>query len=169
MYINKLISSAFAGLILCAWSSSGLALATDKDQPVEIEADSVDINESAGTSIYQGAVVINQGSMQLKADVVTVHYKDRKPQKLVATGKPVQFKQLPDNADQYVTGKGNKLVYHINSEELILTEDAELQQGKDSFKSDRIVYDRVQARLKAGAAAQGRERVRVSIQPNKKQ
>ena len=167
MYTNRSFNSAVAGLVLCVWTVSGFALATDKDQPVEIEADSVDINESKGTSIYQGDVEINQGSMQLKADTVTVFYEDRKPQKLVATGKPVRFKQLPDNAEQYVTGKGNKLVYNINSEELILTENAELLQGKDSFKSDRIVYDRVKARLKAGSAAQGNQRVRVSIQPKK--
>lgn len=167
MYSDIFSFRFMVGLIIILLAGNCLALATDKDQPVEIEADSVDINESEGTSVYKGKVVINQGSMQLKADTVTVYYEDRKPYKLVAVGKPVRFKQLPDKAKEYVTGKGNRLVYRINSEELTLTDDAELHQGKDSFKSDRIVYDRVNARLKAGAVAKGSERVRVSIQPTR--
>ena len=46
-----------------------------------------------------------------------------------------------------------------------MTDNAELSQGSDRFSSDRIVYDRVKAKLKAGAAAKGSERVRVTIQP----
>ena len=44
-------------------------------------------------------------------------------------------------------------------------DEAELRQGRDSFRSDRIVYDRVRSVVKAGAAAQGKQRVRISIQP----
>jgi lipopolysaccharide export system protein LptA len=42
--------------------------------------------------------------------------------------------------------------------------DAVLIQGKDSMRSDRIVYDRVKSVVKAGAAAKGKQRVRISIE-----
>ena len=38
-------------------------------------------------------------------------------------------------------------------------------QGTDTFRSDRIVYDRLNARVKAGTSAQGKERVRIHITP----
>ena len=77
--------------------------------------------------------------------------------------------QLADGEPEPVRGKGRTILYLIHSEELVLMDDAELEQSGDSFTSDRIIYDRVKARLKAGAAAKGSERVRVTIHPDKLQ
>ncbi len=141
------------------------SLPSDKDAPVNIEADSGEIDQATGTTIYEGNVIITQGSMRLEAGKVTVKYEDKKLYKLTATGTPARFRQKPDETKGWVRGKGNKIQYLIGSEELVLTGNAELKQGEDSFSSDRIVYDRVQSKLKAGAAAQGKERVKVTIQP----
>ena len=54
--------------------------------------------------------------------------------------------------------------YDVDGDELMLIDEAELRQGRDSFRSDRIVYDRVRAVVKAGAAAKGKQRVRISIE-----
>lgn len=152
-------------VILLLLSGMAHSLPTDKDAPVNIEADSGEIDQASGTTIYQGDVVITQGSMKLEAHKVTVQYKNKKPYRLTATGTPASFRQKPDKSKPWVQGKGNKIVYLIHSEELILTDNAELNQGEDSFSSDRIVYDRVNAKLKAGAAAKGKQRVKVTIQP----
>jgi len=146
-----------------------LALPSDKDAPVEIEADSADINQKTNTTTYRGNVFIKQGSMELHADKVVIGYKNRKPSQLTATGNPARFKQRPEKNKAWVTGQGKRIVYDINSEELTLTDNAVLTQNNDSFRSDRIVYDRVKARLKAGAAAKGSERVKVIIQPQQAQ
>ena len=55
--------------------------------------------------------------------------------------------------------------YRFDSEELLLTGDAVVLQGKDTFKSDRITYDRVRSVVKGGAAAKGKERVRITVDP----
>lgn len=161
----KRIGGALATVGLCLlWSSLVAALPGDKDQPVEIEADSVDIREGAGISVYQGQVVLTQGSIRLKADKVTVYQRNKQPAKVVAEGRPVRFRQQENTKQRgYVTGLARRAEYQLSSEELVLIGDAELTQGKDSFKSDRIVYDRVKARLKAGAAAQGKQRVKITI------
>ena len=41
---------------------------------------------------------------------------------------------------------------------------AVLFQGKDSFRSDRITYDRKSGILKGGTSAQGKRRVQVTIE-----
>lgn len=153
--------------LLLALSPLALALSTDREQPVEIEADSVDINEAEGISRYQGEVVIRQGSLYLTADQVTVHHQGRAPARMVAEGTPVRFRQQPDDQALPVQGEARRAEYTIDSEELLLTGDAELAQGEDRFRSDRIVYDRVRAVVKAGRAAQGAERVRITIQPQR--
>jgi lipopolysaccharide export system protein LptA len=47
----------------------------------------------------------------------------------------------------------------------IASGDAVVIQGKDTFKSDRITYDRVKSVVKGGAAAKGKERVRIRVDP----
>ncbi|WP_456373242.1 lipopolysaccharide transport periplasmic protein LptA [Thiolapillus sp.] len=152
-------------ILLLALSPTLMALPADKDAPVEIEADSADIDGKTNTTTYRGKVRIRQGSMELRADKVVIEFRGRKPDTLTATGRPARFRQLPAKGKGWVTGQGKTIVYRINSEELVLTDDAVLTQNEDSFRSDRIVYDRVKARLKAGAAAEGSERVKVIIHP----
>lgn len=166
MLLSKRCTLSFSALVfLAAATSTVLALPSDKDAPVEIEADSSDIDLTTHTTTYRGKVRIQQGSMQLLADKVVISYKGRKPDKLTATGGPATFRQRPEKNKPWVTGQGSRIVYNINSEELTLDGDAVLTQNNDSFRSDRIVYDRVKAQLKAGAAAKGSERVKVIIHP----
>jgi len=163
MKLNKFLFPLLVAILLI--SNTAHSLPSDKNAPVDIEADSGEIDQATGTTIYQGDVIITQGSMKLEARKVTVQYKNKRPHQLTATGKPARFKQKPDESKPWVHGTGNKIEYLIHSEELVLTGNAELQQDGDSFRSDRIVYDRAKAKLKAGAAAQGKQRVKVTIQP----
>ena len=155
-------------LLLSCCAPQAMALTSDKNQPIDIVADSVDIDEAHGTSTYSGHVEINQGSIRLQADQVVVEHHPGQPRKINATGAPAKFRQLPDGSKEYITGTARQLLYQLDSEELILNGDAQLNQGKDRFHSDRIVYDRVKSIVKAGAAAQGKERVRVTIQPGQR-
>jgi lipopolysaccharide export system protein LptA len=156
---------ATAAAVALLWSSGALALATDKDQPIDLEADSVELDEGRGMSIYSGSVVLKQGTLQVRADKVTVLHTGSKPSKVEAEGRPVRFQQLPDKSTEPVKGEALKAVYEVNSEELVLLGNAVLSQGRDTFRSDRIVYDRVKSVVKAGAAAKGKERVRITVDP----
>ena len=150
-------------LLLLLAGPAAHALEQDREQPIELAADSVDIDEARGLSIYKGDVDLRQGSIRLRADVVTVHQDGRKPSKIVAEGRPVKFEQ--GAATGPVRGEARRVEYEVNSENLVLIGDAMLLQGQDTMRSDRIVYDRVRSVVKAGAAAEGRQRVRISIQP----
>ena len=143
------------------------ALSTDKDQPIHVEANSVEIDDRKGISIYQGDVDVKQGSIHMTADKVTVYQTDRRTDLIKAVGRPVRFQQRTDK-DQTVKGRAREVEYRVGGEELVLTGDARLSQGEDNFSSDRIIYDRKNARVKAGASAKGSERVRITITPGKK-
>ena len=163
MYRAKPLAATLLGLALLVWNPAVPALSGDARQPIELEADSVDIDEGKGVSVYQGHVSLRQGSIRLEADTVTVTFQGRRPQQVVAVGRPVRFQQQPDGDKEPVKGSARRAEYLVDSEELVLIGDAHLKQGRDSFNSDRIVYDRVQAKIKAGAAAQGKERVKITI------
>lgn len=150
-------------VLWCAlWPLAAAALESDRQQPVYIEADSVDIDEGSGVSVYKGNVVLTQGSIHINANLVTVTHQES-GDKLIAEGQPVTFEQQPDAGKPLVKGRAQRTEYQTDSEILLMIGDAVLIQGKDSFKSDRIIYDRSKAVVKAGAAAQGSGRVKITI------
>ncbi|MES9897521.1 MAG: lipopolysaccharide transport periplasmic protein LptA [Sedimenticola sp.] len=154
--------------LLPAMPSLAQALQSDKNQPTQIEADSVEIDDGKGISIYKGNVVMTQGSIQFKADKVVVTQREEKADQITATGTPVQFQQEMDNNEGMVKGRSKRIEYEADSEILYMINDAVLTQNKDTFTSDRITYDRAKAVVKAGASAKGKERVRVTIGGAKK-
>lgn len=149
-------------LLLIAFACQVHALSSDKDQPIELAADSVDVDEGRGVSVYKGNVDLRQGSMKLLADTVSIRQQGRQPNHITATGS-VRFTQKDANG-RTVKALANKAEYAVNSETLELTGKASLTQGGDTMRSDRIVYDRVKHKVRAGTAAKGKERVRITIQ-----
>jgi lipopolysaccharide export system protein LptA len=157
-HLNKILLA-----LLFTFSCGAHALSSDKDQPIELAADSVDVDEGKGVSVYKGNVDLRQGSMKLLADTVSIKQQGRKPNHITAIGS-VRFSQKDDRG-RTIKARANKAEYEVNSEVLELTGKASLTQGGDTMHSDRIVYDRVKHKVRAGAAAEGKQRVRITIQP----
>jgi lipopolysaccharide export system protein LptA len=152
-------------LLLCLLvSSSAQALSSDREQPLTLEADSASIDEGSGVSLYEGNVIVTQGSLKLWADRLWIHRRDGKTEKLISEGAPTRFRQLTDD-QQEVKGRALRAEFYVDRDELLLYDEAVLEQGADQFRSDRIVYNRATAQVRAGASAKGKQRVRVIIEP----
>ena len=155
------------GLGLLSWTSPSGALEADAKQPIEVEADSAEMDDGVGRSIYRGKVVITQGSMRIEAAEVVVEHPNRDPQRIIAKGTPVRFEQRVEGRDQPVRARAERMEYQTAEDLLQLIGRAELEQGQDRFSSDRIRYDRRAGRVLGGRSAEGRERVRIQIDPNR--
>ena len=61
-------------LLLLGASLSGhvMAEAADRDKPIELEADSVIVNDAKKTSTYSGNVILTQGTLVIRADKLVV-------------------------------------------------------------------------------------------------
>ncbi len=164
MKSNKLT----ALLLLFLLPLTASALESDKNKPIYIEADSVEIDNGKGVSVYQGNVDVTQGSIHFTADKVVVTRNEGKSDHIRATGNPVTFKQELEGKKEPVRGRSRAVEYDTDSEMLHMIGDSVLYQGKDSFKSDRITYDRTKSLVRAGASAKGKQRVRISIESPKK-
>lgn len=142
------------------------ALEGDEEQPLYLESDSAELDEVKSISTYTGNVFVKQGSMEIEADMVTVHhYPDRRPQRIIAIGNPAKYRQVMEGEKDKIEAEALRMEYEAGAEEITLIEKALLYQGADTFRSDRIVYDRAKARVKAGTSAQGKERVKILINP----
>ncbi len=169
------MKSSKLGAFLCILMMPGLAaaLSTDRDQPIYIESDTADIDDSKDTSIYRGEVRLTQGTIHLSADELTI-YGLRDPEKIVAVGEPVRFRQRPDNKDEDVHGEALRVEYITADDKVYLFEKAKLSFEDNTFASHRIEYDVNKSLVQAGESApegeraSGSERVKVRIQPKKR-
>ncbi len=167
---RKAGSKTSARLLLTGmlWASAAGALSTDREQPIYIEADHADINDKTGISVYTGRVEVTQGSMRLDSDKLTVHMKNDELEKAIAVGKPAHYRQRPDGKDKDVEAEALRMEYYATKDRIILIEQAKAWQGGDTFESERITYDIARDLVTAGAK-DGKDRVRIVIQPRKKE
>lgn len=164
MALNKIYFILFVLLIA---SPPLWALKSDKSKPVEVEADSFNLDETTQLTVYSGNVIITQGSMEIKADKVTIHGSRGNTDKVIAVGNPVKFKQQPDGEQGLIRGEAQRFEYLVNKDTLILINKATLWQTGNTFSSDRIIYDSKRSLVKAGDNASGSKRVKIILQPAK--
>jgi lipopolysaccharide export system protein LptA len=154
----SLLFGLSVGLGASAW-----ALEEDARQPIYIEADDVEVRESDSTSVYVGNVQVDQGSMRLLAEHVTVYHRaDRQPRLIIALGQPASYKQLLDDEQGEVQAFAKRMEYDADKDELVLIGEGLLIQGEDRLRGERILYDRAKARFRAGGAG----RVKITITPD---
>ena len=152
-------------LLGLGFAGGAQALSSDRDQPLTIEADTVEINDKSGVSVYQGHVVVVQGTLELKGSTVTIYSPKREVDKVVAEGNPARYKQRPDNKTEDVRAKAQRMEYYADKGTLILLEGGHLWQGKDEFSGNRIEYDTRRDVVNASMSSTGKERVRIIMQP----
>lgn len=141
-----------------------IALPEDRNQPIQLEASRGQIDQKTGVSIYEGNVVINQGSMRLTADTATIHIKNGGFQRMEATGKPVTLRYRPTADKPEIQGTSPRVEYDVVSAKVIMSGGARLTQGQDVFTGDRVEYDLKDDVVRArGAGNQGR--IQFTIQP----
>lgn len=127
-----------AGLLFAA--SAG-AERSDRDKPVNLEADTVTLDDVRKVSVYQGNVILKQGTLLVRADRVQVTQNDAGLDKLSATGRPVTFRQKLDGREEYIDGFADRVEYSSTSGELELIGKASLRRGSDELRGARISYN----------------------------
>lgn len=155
-------------LVLLQMPWSVMALSSDKEQPIYIEADRVDIDDINGISVYSGNVSFTQGSMRIQAETVTVYTDDKALTRFVGTGTPARYWQRPDGSEDEIRAEASNMEYFAESELLQLQGSAHLWRGDSEFSGNFIEYKIREDIVSARKAASGAERVQVVIQPAQK-
>ena len=148
--------------------SIALALTSDREQPIQIEADSMEIDEGKGTSIYLGRVSYVQGTVKMTADKVTIYSVDGEFQRFAAEGERVSYQQQLDDDKGELKAKARLIDYHADQGHILLKGNAHVTRGEDEFSGSHIEYDANKDIVNARKAANGGERVQVVIQPREK-
>ncbi|MGJ5617641.1 lipopolysaccharide transport periplasmic protein LptA [Sulfitobacter sp. MF3-043] len=105
----------------------------DTNQPVEVTADNLSVDQSTGTAIFTGNVLIGQGEMRLSAARVLVVYRtDNKGiARLEATG-GVTLVSGPDAAES------ERADYDIDDGTIVMSGNVLLAQGASALSADKM-------------------------------
>lgn len=160
--------------LLFYFPASALAEESDRDQPIELEADTVTVNDAKKISIYTGNVILNQGSLQIKADKMIVREDQDGFQHSTCTGNPTTFKQKRTGKDEWMQGSGQRIEYNARMDKVQLYTNAWVKRGEDIVTGDYISYDanaeyaEVIGGTKANPNGTAGSRVKATIQPKNK-
>ncbi len=168
--------------VLCTVPIGAQALSTDREQPIQIEANAAEADNRKQITVYRGDVVITQGTLRITGDTVWIHYDDANTiTKAVSEGNPAKFRQLPDGKENYMTADAERMEYHADKDMILLLGNARYGEGRDTIIAPRIIYDSRRGLAKAGASPDGgqasdstkgqsdkSDRVRITITPKKK-
>lgn len=138
-YATSLLHSLLFAVVTLAWSSSAVALSSDVEKPVNIEADSAFLDNEKGHAVYSGNVVITQGTIKIRAHKVEITAPDSEIQLIHASGTPVRFEQKMDNGT-LAKGTASNFKYFVENKKIVLSGKAQLAQNKDIFNSEHMEY-----------------------------
>lgn len=169
MKANKFFCS-IATLLACAIPLQAVALPSDRNQPIRIQADKANLDDRKGIAIYTGDVIITQGTIRLYGDKVTI-YRDQigDIKKLIALGKPARYQEKTDPAKGIMRAYGLTIEYMAQREKIHLIKQAKVDQDGNIFTGDRIDYDLKTDLVNARAEDNSQSgRVEMLIQPRAK-
>ena len=145
-------------------ASGVVALPEDRNQPIQLEAGRGQLDQKSGVSVYEGNVVITQGSMRLTADTATIHVKDGAFQRMDATGAPAGLRYRPAADKPELQGTSKRVEYDVATGRVVMSGGVRVVQGQDIFTGDRLEYDLKDDVIRAkGAGENGR--IQFTIQP----
>jgi lipopolysaccharide export system protein LptA len=142
----RALEAAFAAGFLalaCLGSLPASAEKTDRDKPVNLEADRVEMDDARKEAIFEGNVSMTQGTLLIKADKIIVKQDADGFQYGIAYGKPAYFRQKRDGFEEFIEGYGERLEYDGKVDKMQMFTNARIQRGGDEVRGDYIAYNAV--------------------------
>ena len=165
---KSLIFIASVFLVLALHAKPLYALSTDSEQPIEISADKVQIDNIKGQSIYSGNVELSQGSLHITGSKLIVKTSaSGELTRADAYGLPATLTQQPENKELIDAEAEHIVITYDNDQEVILNTKAMLTQGANKFFGDKIRYIVATDQVIADSQKNKRVKVVISPQPSK--
>ena len=136
------ITMSRVALLLAALMTPLCALAAgyDRQQPIHLRADRIDIDQKTGVSLYRGHVLFTQGTLKLTAARAQVVNRGNVLQTITAEGAPVTFRHRPEGMEEFIEGEAGRAIYHAPTRRLDLYKNVSVQRGRDTFRGAVLHY-----------------------------
>jgi len=114
----------------------------DRAKPINVEADRMHVDDAKKVSVFEGKVVITQGTLVIRADKVTIRQDQAGFQYGTAIGNPATFRQKRDGDDGYIEGEAERIEYDSKLDRVEFFDRARLlREPADEVHGNYISYD----------------------------
>jgi len=163
--------------VLLALAPLAHAERADRSKPVNIEADRVTVDDKNKIHIFEGHVVLTQGTLTIRSDKLVVGQDAEGYQRGVATsgeGGLARFRQKREGKNEWVEGEGERIEHDARSELSQFFQRARVRSGADEVRGQYIQFNGITETYlvtngpNATTVPSQQGRVQVTIQPKKK-
>ena len=170
-------AARYRALVCCflaALAAPAAAEKADRDKPVNLEADKVTIDDGRQIALFEGNVVLTQGTLQIRGERMQVRQDKEGFQYGTTWGSPAYFRQKREGFDEYIEGWAERIEYDGRAESMQMFDRAQLKRGQDEVRGNYISYDAKSEFFQVTGGGKGGEpngpesRVRAVIQPKSK-
>jgi lipopolysaccharide export system protein LptA len=150
-----------------ALAPNAFALKSDRDKPMDIDADRMESDVNAGSAVLTGNVKIVQGTLDVRAARAVVTQNEAKAiSRAVLTGSPATLAEDLDEGGR-LNASAAQIDYDLSGELVVLTGGAVVQQPRGELRGERITYSLKDGKLEAGGP-EGGNRVSLRMNPQEK-
>ncbi len=180
MTINsaQIITSGITAIFLLGAALPAQAERADREKPINLEADRITIDDVKKVQVYDGNVILTQGTLQIRASRLVVTQDADGFQKGSAQGGAnglARFRQKREGKDEFIEGEGERIEHDARNEKTEFIVRAWVKSGLDEIKGHYVSYDALTEKylVTSGgdtktATGATQARVRAIIQPKGK-
>lgn len=155
------LSLLLSASVLLLAASPAAALKSDRQQPLEVKADSTEGTLGDGTATLSGNVEIRQGSLLIRADIASVEKVEGRVRRVELNGAPVHLQQEIEEQG-LVSAEARTVDYEVATGIVTLTGAADVNHPQYRISGDVLRYDmNVQHFEGSGTGDDGRIRIRL--------
>lgn len=148
----------------------------DREKPIRIEADRVTVDDAKQLAVFEGNVVLTQGTLMIRADRMQIRQDSEGFKYGTAWGNLAYFRQKRDGYDEYIEGWSERIEYDGRADRMQMFNRALLRRGQDEVRGSYISYDAASEFFqvigggpKAATPENPEGRVRAILQPKSKE
>ncbi len=133
-----------AACFVSALSLPAHAEKADREKPINLEADRISMDDIKKVQVFEGNVILTQGTLQIRTSRLVVTQDADGFQKGVATGGVnglARFRQKREGLDEFVEGEGERIDHDARAEKTEFFIRAWVKSGLDEVRGQYISYD----------------------------
>jgi lipopolysaccharide export system protein LptA len=145
MFLDRIGIALRGAAVVIAVSFLAVATAhadkSDRDKPINLEADRVTVDDAKQIATFTGSVVLTQGSMILRGDRMEVRQDKTGFKQGTTWGNLAYFRQKREGYDDFIEGWAERIEYDSRADKVQMFDRAMLKRGQDEVRGSYISYD----------------------------
>lgn len=155
-----------AALLTALLTTAPAAMAEQGSQPIYLDSDTAELDNTTGTSVYTGEVIMTQGVRRVTGDKMTVYTtENRQVRRIVVEGRPAVWIERPAEQGELLKGEAPRMEYHAQGpERVMLFEGGTVTQGRNTVTGETVEYN-LETEVARARGKDSRERTRITFFP----